>query len=354
MFKNLFIIRLTIIITIILTYILLRQSPINILSFNPKESLQIGNLEKNNFLKSTQIISSDFYSPESIIFDKKNNFYVGTKDGKIIRFDENAKKSQIFAETNGRPLGLAFDKKNNLIICDAIQGLLLIDSNKKVHVLATEANEIPFKYLNSVIIADNGIIYFTDSSYKFSQENAIYDILEAGPNGRLLSYNPQTKTVKTELINLYFANGLALSKNQDYLLITETSRYQIRKYWLKGNKNGISEIIINNLPGLPNNISLANNNYFWIALTTLRNPYLDLLHYNPSLKWLVSKIPFLIIPEGQSYGFVIQIDTYGSIVRSLQDPSGEWIHSIATAMEHKNNLYLTTLNSNKIGRFHLK
>lgn len=43
-------------------------------------------------------------------------------------------------------------------------------------------------------------------------------------------------------------------------------RFRCLKYWLKGEMKGKTEIFIDNLPGAPDNINLAPDGSFWIAL----------------------------------------------------------------------------------------
>jgi hypothetical protein len=56
------------------------------------------------------------------------------------------------------------------------------------------------------------------------------------------------------LKDLYFANGVALSANEDFVLVNETYRYRISRYWLKGEQAGTQDVFIDNLPGLPDNL----------------------------------------------------------------------------------------------------
>ena len=91
--------------------------------------------------------------------------------------------------------------------------------------LTDEADGQKFGVTNAVDVAHNGIIYFTDASYKYSLSECILDILEGRPHGRLLSYDPATKMTKVLVHNLYFANGVAVSPDQNYVIFCETPMY---------------------------------------------------------------------------------------------------------------------------------
>ena len=94
-----------------------------------------------------------------------------------------------------------------------------------VELLTDEAEGQKFKTTDAVDVAHNGIIYFTDASYKYSVSMANWDLLEGKPNGRLLSYDPATKITKVLVHNLYFANGVVVSPDQNYVIFCETPTY---------------------------------------------------------------------------------------------------------------------------------
>ena len=69
-------------------------------------------------------------------------------------------------------------------------------------------------------------------------------------------YDPKTKQSETLLDDLYFANGIALSDNEDYLLVNDLARGRILKYHLKESKDskrGRIEVLLKT-PGLPDNL----------------------------------------------------------------------------------------------------
>jgi len=169
--------------------------------------------------------------------------YGGTQDGKIMRLLPDG-GLETFAETHGRPLGLHFDKDGNLIVCDAYKELLSIDENGRITTLATSAESIPFKFTDDLDIASSGVIYFSAASDTYAQNEYLYDLMEAKAHGRLMSYDPATGTVKVLLKNLYFANGVALSRDEDFVLVNETYRYRITRYWLKGLRPGPSTSLL--------------------------------------------------------------------------------------------------------------
>ena len=88
--------------------------------------------------------------------------------------------------------------------------------------LTDEAEGVKFKLTDCVDVANNGMIYFTDAANKYSLKDFILDVSDGRPHGRLLSYDPTTKETKVLLQDLYFANGVAVSPDQNYVIFCET------------------------------------------------------------------------------------------------------------------------------------
>lgn len=50
--------------------------------------------------------------------------------------------------------------------------------------------------------------------------------------GGLYCIDPTTTHVETLIDGTYFGNGVVLSKDESYVLMTETEKYRILRYWL--------------------------------------------------------------------------------------------------------------------------
>nr|XP_032521408.1 adipocyte plasma membrane-associated protein-like [Danaus plexippus plexippus] len=158
----------------------------------------------------------------------------------------------------GRPLGFVIDEnKKNLIVADSYYGIwkVNLESDKKQLLVSPHVaieGTVPMLF-NSVALASNGDIYWTHSSSDFHLKDGMFAIF-SDPSGRLLHYNPTKNESKVLLDNLWFANGLAISPDNQFVVVAETSRYKLTKYYISGPKKGKSEAFIAGLPGIPDTV----------------------------------------------------------------------------------------------------
>ena len=351
---------LTILLVLILAgvvYLLVFPVPINPAAWTPPVAPTLtGQYEKNSRLAATQRLPLGIGKhPEDVALDAEGKIYAGFEDGRIMQLQTDGKQLRLFANTQGRPLGLVFDSAGDLIVTDAIKGLLSIDKTGAVKVLAAQADGASFGCLNDLDIAADGTIYFTEASNKFPMSKFALDILEHQPNGRLLAYDPKTQKTRTVFNGIYFANGVAVSPDQTYVLVAETGLYRVIKIWLTGMKTGQSEVFIDNLPGFPDGISSNGRNKFWLALVTPRDNMLDtVLMPRPFARKVVVRLPKFLQPAPTHYSFVLGLDAGGKVVDNLQNGATDCYAEIANAVERDGFLYFGSIAENSVGRYSLK
>lgn len=316
--------------------------------------------ENTPSLKQIQVLQNVGHGPEDIIIGNDGYLYTGLADGRIVRApvtdiiaaytNQNAAKPDIqyeeYVNTQGRPLGLRFDAANNLIVADGVKGVLLIDTERKIRVLVNQFEGKKLLLVDHLDIAQDGKIWFSDASTKFELHNFIYDFLEASSTGRLFSYDPTTGITQMEMDKLFFANGVAVAENDEYVLINETGRAKIHRLWLTGDKAGSRDIFIDQLPAMPDNI-FYKDGVFWVSLVALRDPLVETLAAYPLLRRIIGGLPKSLLKASSQYGFVIGMSPTGEVIYNLQSELG--YQTITTATEHNGYLFLGSLNNNSIG-----
>jgi sugar lactone lactonase YvrE/peptidoglycan/xylan/chitin deacetylase (PgdA/CDA1 family) len=284
---------------------------------------------------------------EDLAVDAQGRIYGGTPDGRIVRLLPDGTVED-FAVTGGRALGLAWHPDGRLIVADCFQGLLAVSADgRTVEVLATEADGVPFKFTDDVDVAADGRIFFSDASDAFAQPDYMMDLFEGRPHGRLLMHHEGKTTVLLD--GLHFANGVAVAPDQSYVLVTETWRYRVTRYWLTGDKAGTSEPFIEGLPGFPDGISSDGRGTFWLAVFSPRKAIGEWLAARPRARVAIARLPKDLLPKPIPYGYVIALNGDGEIVATLQDPGGQALHPVTSVERVGDKLYLGSLDADHAG-----
>ena len=336
-------------------YLLLWPVPVDPVSWNAPVSLGLVDpFGTNNQLRRTRSIDLGNYSgPEDAAIGPDGMLYVTSDEGVVLRIQQNGNVS-IFAETGGRPLGIEFAADGSLIVANAYLGVQRIAHDGSIEILFNAVNGRVLVYADDIAIARDGTIYVSEASTKFgaqqyggTYEASLLDILEHGGHGQIIEYRPDTGETRVLVDNLNMANGVAVSNDQDYLLIAETGSYRILKYWLRGPRIGNIEVLIDNLPGFPDNINNGMHGRFWIGLVAPRIDLLDKLSDNPRMRKIVQRLPARFRPRAEPSSHVIAINGDGEVLMNLQDPNARF-PSLTGVLETRDVLYLTSLFGNQL------
>jgi sugar lactone lactonase YvrE len=339
---------------LVLMYFLFWPVPIDPVAWDPPAMPPLtGVYQENNQLAVIERLGEGIgLGPEDLAFDAHGFLYTGMADGRILRFSPNASTPERFADTGGRPLGVAFDAQGSLIVADALKGLLAIAPDGTMQVLANEVNGRRINFADGLDIAADGTIFFSEASAKFAQDQFVLDLYEHRPNGRLLAYDPATKSTSVVLDKLYFANGVAVSPDQAFVLVAETGTYRVQRYWLPGPRKGEAEMFVENLPGMPDNIRSNGKDTFWVGLPMGpgARQVTDTVLPHPFLRKVLVRVPEALRPALPPSGYVLALDMNGRVQQTLQDPQGAFYTEITTAREHAGRLYLGSSSEDAIGR----
>lgn len=310
----------------------------------------VGLFARNAALADLTLIPVPGTGPEDVAFDSNGTMFTGLDDGRLLARDAGSSEWRVIANTGGRPLGIEVMADGQLVVCDAVAGLLMVNPQSgDLTVLVDSVAGQSLQVTNNASIARDGTIYFSQSSQRHRLEHLKADLLEHGEQGRLLRYAPDG-TVDVLLDHLSFANGVCLAADESFVLVAETSAYRIRKFWLTGPKAGTDEVLIENLPGFPDNISLGSDDRFWVAMPSERNGLLDaLLPRAPFLRRIVWALPDALQPEASRITFIFALNAQGEVVANLQ-ADGSAFHYVTGVREHAGVLYLGSLMESAVAR----
>lgn len=91
------------------------------------------------------------------------------------------------------------------------------------------------------------------------------------PSGRLIHFERKTGKLTVLVDNLWFANGVVLSPDEEFIVVSDLGRSKLVKFWLKGAKLGQTETFAEGLPGVPDNLT-ADKYGIWVALPLTADP----------------------------------------------------------------------------------
>jgi sugar lactone lactonase YvrE len=347
----------------LMAYLALWPVPIQPVSWKaPAASGYVGPHAANQKLAGLKMIDlGGEEGPEHVVLARDGKLYTTVLSGNILRMNPDGSGREVFANTGGRVLGFDFDAAGNLIAADAVKGLLSIGPDRKITVLTDQVGGDPIRYADAVVVARNGKMYLSDASTRFAParwggtfEASVLDIIEQSSTGRILEYDPATRGTRVVAKGLSFANGVALSQDEKDLFVAETGKYRVWKIPAEARELDIAQggaqarLLLDNLPGYPDNLMRGMDGKIWMGLTKPRSPVVDGMAEKPFLREMTLRLPRALWPVPKAYGHVMAFTEDGKIVADLQDPSGAYPETTAVT-ETADRLYVQSLHAKGLG-----
>lgn len=353
-------------IILVAAYLFLWPVPIDPVKWDAKLSEgYTGEFAPNTELANLERLSiGNTYGPEDVAAletDRGLMIYTSGHEGDIIEINPRENTHKIIANTGGIPLGIEFGADGVLYVADAYKGLLAVTMQGDVTVLTDKVDGTAIAYADDLDIGPDGVIYFSDASTKFGAESigstmgaSLLEIMEHKGSGRVLAYDPDTQDTRIIKEGMVFSNGVAMGPDGDSILVNETGTYSVHKIWVRGPKAGQSEIIIDNLPGFPDNINPGPDGTYLVGLISQRSDWLDENAAKPGSRKLAMRLPASLRPKAQNYGHIVQIDADGNVLRTWQDPSGDYIQTTGAIIAPDGYMYVSSLAAPNLARMKMK
>ncbi len=303
--------------------------------------------------------------PEDVILDRYDNLYAGSRHGDIIRFlAPDYERMEVFAHIGGTPLGMAFDRQDNLYVCIGGMGLYRVTPERKVEKATDETNrsytsindDSRLRLADDLDITDDGRIFFSEATVRFEMHEWATDGLEARGNGRIICFDTNTGKTHTVIRDLKFPNGVCIASDGISFLFAETWGCSVKRHWFDGPKKGKTEIVLENLPGFPDNINNSSDGNYWMSLVGMRCPALDLAWKMPGFRKRMAKRVARdewLFPNINT-GCVLKFNEKGEVLETMWDLGGQNHPMITSMREHRGYLYLGGIMNNRVGRLKLE
>ena len=270
--------------------------------------------------------------------------FSGTEDGSIFRVSHDGRKVERIAHTGGRPLGIEIDLDGRLLVCDAHLGLLRVDTDSgAVEEVTEQVGGRRMAFCNNAAIGSDGTVWFSDSSTKFGIDQWKDDFVQDTRTGRLLRL-AEGGEVEVVLCGLAFANGVALSRAEDYVAVAETAARTVVRHWIAGPSAGQRDFLVQDLPGYPDNIARGSDGLIWVTLASPTDPVVERLHRSPLwLRRQVTRIPERLQPKPRRTVRVQAYDDAGTLVHDCDVASDDY-HMVTGVREHEGRVWMGSLH----------
>ena len=283
------------------------------------------------------------HGAEDVVVDADGWVFTGTEDGAVFRLRPDGGRIDRIGNTGGRPLGLELLPDGRLLVCDAHRGLLALDpADGRIEVLATLVRGERILVCNNAAVHSNGDIYFSDSSRVFPLERWKADLSENTASGRLLRRTAEG-AVEVVVDGLRFANGVALSADESFVAVAETGGRTVVRHWLTGPNTGRTDLLVEDLPGYPDNIARGSDGLIWVTVPSPTLPLLERIMTAPvPLRRLAWRLPDAVQPQPKRSVHVMAFDDLGRTVHDLRrDATG--YHLVTGVREHDGRVWLGSL-----------
>jgi hypothetical protein len=235
------------------------------------------------------------------------------------------------------------------------------------------------------------VFYMTILTNKRSMDDLNMGLVENESSGKIVKYEADSRRSTVLLEGLTFPNGIELNDAKDGLIFLESGTRRVLKLYIKGPKTGQKEVLIETLPGIPDNIrrSSSKTETYWIALFSAKNasspglltdgladkPLLRkclfrfTFHLGSGLEWLGHTFNYVPLKEigfglktfhipiklTKEYGMVLEMDNKGTILRSLHSPDASTttlseVRDVVEAKTGKRVLYLGSFYNDYLGK----
>ncbi|KAJ8668378.1 hypothetical protein QAD02_010041 [Eretmocerus hayati] len=346
-------------------------------------NLKVGGLDEAEILFEGKIKGPQSYASHD------GKLYTGLENGYVVEIDErqvvpiailgeNCDPNKPYPQC-ARPFGMQFHRDGYLYVCDAYNGIFKLDVKTGKYERIVDGRDliegVPPKQFVALDIDNEGNIYWAHYSSEFNIDN-VGCIVSADPSGRIIRYNATTKKNEV-LVRDISAHGLSLSKNEDFIMISEMSTFRLTKYNIRGPKAGVYEPFIDGLPGSPDNIYPDGQGGYFVSLVRthelssffLSHPnirrvlarmiyilqlpvkFILALYPNDFAEWLLHYIGSLdsISPLLDRSAVVLRIDEEGHIIEGASNTNGKFF-VLSSVCIHNGFLWLGSAITNFAAR----
>jgi len=215
-------------------------------------------------LSEVKTIGSGIIRPEGVMALDDGSLYTADARGRIAHISEDGQVS-FFGDLGGVPNGICIDTKGRCIVANIGSGQVQALSPDGSHeVLLTIAEGRHMRAPNFPYVDSQERLWISNSTEKENVDEALW---HPEPDGCVVLIDKGEARIVAD--GLYFANGITLDREERYLYVAQTMRFDIIRYEIKDDGTlGPGELFgpspLSEL-GLPDGIAFDEAGNLWIT-----------------------------------------------------------------------------------------
>jgi len=168
--------------------------------------------------ENVRTIGTGLDHPECLCLGRDGNLYAGGEAGQIYRVARDGSSQKQIASTGGFVLGVTMDGNDRLHVCDLGKtAVLMVDQDGKVSERSSGTATTKMRVPNYNAFDSAGNLYVSDSG----------DYFDKTGTGCIFVIRPSGKTELFHKGPLKFANGLAVSPDEKWLYIVQSTAFNV-------------------------------------------------------------------------------------------------------------------------------
>lgn len=294
---------------------------------------------------------------DKLVVDAAGRIFAGEASGRVHVLTPDGRGGytrSTFAEPGGHPMELEFDGAGNLIVADHEGSHFSIAPDGAVTRLPTLSG---FEQGTAgVAVGRDGTLYYGAHPYPLvaGDTTGFMEMLESRQASELRAWDPASGEERVLATGLFRPVGVELSADEDFVAVAEFFAYRVTRHWLTGPKAGSTDLLVENLPGVPDGLASDGKGTFYLTVPGYPPSFMAWLHERPFAKDQLAKVLPLLLRLGAApsdvAGIVVAMDEDGRVLRTFQDPDGEVVDRVTTAELHDGALYLGSIAGDWIAR----
>jgi len=338
---------------------------------------------------------------DDLIFDNLNQIaFASGMDGWIWKMDFKSNSAIAWVKPPVNPAGLQFSNQTNesILVCASKLGGVTYDetnrvglyevniksktilpllislpkienndfetvyseSNRPTFALKSlnESNSRDFSLCNDLAVSKDGNRVYISEPFERPDaamgSGAVPEAIGLYPHGKLWMFDRKQNTVSLIMNGFTFVDGIIIAEHsntkEEAVIITETTKFRIIKAYISGNKEGTSEVLFENLPGLADGIERDTKGRLWIGIIKPRSGLINMVHNNPWLKPFLLSIPKRILPIAKKTGILV-LDPTGKKALYYSMHDGSKIKDISVAVPNLDTVYFPSFDTSSRGLY---